>query len=106
MRVPICRGGSRAGPLAAAAAPGRLAFCGAGAAVEPRTVIWLPDERTADVLAGTERLRRLFQFFAATQCRGRSLVYETLSQGEVSQFLAGIPGVVVFDPQQGDIMGA
>jgi len=27
-----------------------------------------------------ERLRRLFQIFAATQCRGRSLVYETLSK--------------------------
>lgn len=25
---------------------------------------------------------------------------------EVSQFLTGIPGVVVFDPQQGDVMGA
>ena len=28
-----------------------------------------------------QRLRRLFLFFAATQCRGRSLVYETLSEG-------------------------
>jgi hypothetical protein len=28
-----------------------------------------------------ERLRGLFQFFAATQCRGRSAVYETLSHG-------------------------
>ena len=28
-----------------------------------------------------ERLRRLFKFFADTQCRGRSPVYETLSQG-------------------------
>jgi hypothetical protein len=27
------------------------------------------------------RLRRLFQFFAATQCRGRSAVYEALSEG-------------------------
>ncbi|HUN32458.1 MAG TPA: DUF2332 domain-containing protein [Trebonia sp.] len=27
------------------------------------------------------RLRRLFLFFAATQCRGRSRVYETLSEG-------------------------
>lgn len=47
-------------------------------------VIWLPDEQSADALAGTERLRRLFRFFAATQCRGRSLVYETLSQGVAS----------------------
>jgi hypothetical protein len=44
-------------------------------------VICLPDEQSAHALAGTERLRRLFRFFAATQCRGRSLVYETLSQG-------------------------
>ena len=44
-------------------------------------VIWLPDGQSADALAGAERLRRLFRFFAATQCRGRSLVYETLSQG-------------------------
>lgn len=43
-------------------------------------VIWLPDEQTAGALAGTERLRRLFRFFAATQCHGRSLVYETLSR--------------------------
>ncbi|MFB9830672.1 DUF2332 domain-containing protein [Actinoallomurus acaciae] len=28
-----------------------------------------------------ERLRRLFRFFAATQCRGRSPVYEALSEG-------------------------
>jgi hypothetical protein len=28
-----------------------------------------------------ERLRRLCRYFAATQCRGRSLVYETLSHG-------------------------
>jgi hypothetical protein len=28
-----------------------------------------------------ERLRGLFRFFAATQCRGHSLVYETLSEG-------------------------
>lgn len=28
-----------------------------------------------------EELRRLFRFFAATQCRGRSAVYETLSEG-------------------------
>lgn len=41
----------------------------------------MPDGQGADALAGTERLRRLFRFFAATQCRGRSLVYETLSQG-------------------------
>jgi hypothetical protein len=34
-------------------------------------------QRTAEV----ERLRRLFRFFAATQCRGNSLVYETLSGG-------------------------
>lgn len=44
-------------------------------------VTWLPDGQGADALAGAERLRRLFRFFAATQCRGRSLVYETLSQG-------------------------
>ena len=31
--------------------------------------------------AEAERLRRLFRFFAATQCRGRSAVYETLSEG-------------------------
>lgn len=34
----------------------------------------------AEALAETERLRRLFRFFAATQCRGRSPVYETLSE--------------------------
>jgi hypothetical protein len=31
--------------------------------------------------AARERLRGLFRIFAATQCRGRSLVYETLSHG-------------------------
>lgn len=34
-----------------------------------------------------ERLRRLFQIFAATQCRGRSLVYEKLSEEAVSDEL-------------------
>jgi len=29
----------------------------------------------------SDGLRRLFRFFAATQCRGRSAVYETLSEG-------------------------
>jgi hypothetical protein len=29
----------------------------------------------------TERLRRFFRLFAATQCRGHSAVYETLSEG-------------------------
>jgi hypothetical protein len=43
-------------------------------------VMWLPGGQSADALE-TDRLRRLFRFFAATQCRGRSLVYETLSQG-------------------------
>ncbi|MBT2233930.1 DUF2332 family protein [Nonomuraea sp. NEAU-A123] len=38
----------------------------------------LPEVQSTDE-AG--RLRRLFQFFADTQCRGRSLVYETLSKG-------------------------
>lgn len=38
----------------------------------------LPEEQGAEE-AG--RLRRLFRFFADTQCRGRSLVYETLSNG-------------------------
>jgi hypothetical protein len=28
-----------------------------------------------------ERLRRPFRFFAETQCRGRSAVYEALSEG-------------------------
>jgi hypothetical protein len=41
----------------------------------------LTDTQRADRHAEAERLRRLFRFFAATQCRGRSLVYETLSEG-------------------------
>jgi hypothetical protein len=36
---------------------------------------------TGDSDIEVEWLRRLFRFFAATQCRGRSLVYETLSEG-------------------------
>lgn len=39
------------------------------------------DELASDALAGAERLRGLFRFFAATQCHGRSQVYETLSLG-------------------------
>jgi hypothetical protein len=38
-------------------------------------------EQGAGRAAGAERLRRLFRFFAATQCRGRSPVYEALSEG-------------------------
>ena len=41
----------------------------------------MPDEQSANRPGEAERLRRLFRFFAATQCHGRSLVYETLSQG-------------------------
>ena len=47
-------------------------------------VVRLPGGQSAETLAGAERLRSLFRFFAATQCRGRSLVYETLSQGVAS----------------------
>jgi hypothetical protein len=47
-------------------------------------VVRLPGGQSAEALAGAERLRSLFRFFAATQCRGRSLVYETLSQGVAS----------------------
>lgn len=41
----------------------------------------MSDEQTAGRTAEAERLRRLFRFFAATQCQGRSLVLETLSRG-------------------------
>jgi hypothetical protein len=41
----------------------------------------LPDEQVADRTAEVERLRRLFRFFAATQCHGRSPAYEALSRG-------------------------
>ncbi|HVV18686.1 MAG TPA: DUF2332 domain-containing protein [Pseudonocardiaceae bacterium] len=34
-------------------------------------------------MTGTERLRNLFRYFAVTQCRGRSPVYETLSNGVI-----------------------
>lgn len=44
----------------------------------------LPAEDGAQRSAEVERLRRLFRFFAATQCRGNSLVYETLSEGVAS----------------------
>jgi hypothetical protein len=44
-------------------------------------VTGFPAEQSAGRSAEAERLRRLFRFFAATQCRGRSLVYETLSEG-------------------------
>jgi hypothetical protein len=43
-------------------------------------VTGLRDEQDAVRPAEAGRLRRLFRFFAATQYRGRSLVYETLSQ--------------------------
>jgi hypothetical protein len=44
-----------------------------------------------------QRLRRLFRFFAATQCRGRSPVYEALSEGvsdddELLSLLMSTPG--------------
>ncbi|GAA4513738.1 DUF2332 domain-containing protein [Actinoallomurus oryzae] len=44
-----------------------------------------------------QRLRRLFRFFAATQCRGRSPVYEALSEGvagddELLDLLMSAPG--------------
>ena len=39
-----------------------------------------PDGAGSKTVAA-ERLRRLFRFFAATQCRGRSAVYEALSEG-------------------------
>jgi hypothetical protein len=44
-------------------------------------VTTLPADDGAQRNAELERLRRLFRFFAATQCRGNSLVYETLSMG-------------------------
>ncbi|MEV0405557.1 DUF2332 domain-containing protein [Actinoallomurus sp. NPDC050550] len=40
-----------------------------------------PDDPAGDRDIEVRRLRRLFRFFAATQCRGRSPVYETLSEG-------------------------
>lgn len=39
---------------------------------------------TGDRAVKVELLRRLFRSFAATQCRGRSPVYETLSEGIVA----------------------
>jgi hypothetical protein len=45
-----------------------------------------------------QRLRRLFLFFAATQCRGRSLVYETLSVGVASD--GGLLGLLMSTPRQ------
>lgn len=41
----------------------------------------MPDGQSTDEAAEAGRLRRLFTFFADTQARGRSLVYETLSRG-------------------------
>jgi hypothetical protein len=38
-------------------------------------------EQGAGRAAAAERLRRLFRFFAVTQCRGRSPVYGALSEG-------------------------
>lgn len=49
--------------------------------MESRLATGVSDARGADRMVAAERLRCLFQFFAVTQCRGRSLVYETLSQG-------------------------
>ena len=40
-----------------------------------------PGDPVGDRVFEVERLRRLFRFFAATQCRGRSPVYEALSEG-------------------------
>ena len=45
-----------------------------------------------------QRLRRLFLFFAATQCRGRSLVYETLSEGVASD--SGLLDLLMSTPAQ------
>jgi hypothetical protein len=41
----------------------------------------MTDTPPADRTLETERLRRLFRLFGATQCRGLSAVYETLSEG-------------------------
>ncbi|GII54938.1 hypothetical protein Pth03_33270 [Planotetraspora thailandica] len=40
-----------------------------------------PDHPAGGTDIEVQRLQRLFRFFAATQCRGRSPVYETLSEG-------------------------
>lgn len=45
-----------------------------------------------------ERLRRLFRFFSATQGHGRSLVYETLSEGIVSD--EGLLDLLLAAPDQ------
>jgi hypothetical protein len=39
------------------------------------------DVRVLTLSPEVDRLRRLFRFFGATQCRGRSAVYEALSEG-------------------------
>lgn len=54
-------------------------------------------EASGDRVFEVERLRRLFRFFAATQCRGRSPVYEALSEGvagddELLDLLMSTPG--------------
>ena len=40
-----------------------------------------PDDPAGDGSFEVQRLQRLFRFFGATQCRGRSPVYEALSEG-------------------------
>jgi hypothetical protein len=45
-----------------------------------------------------QQLRRLFLFFAATQCRGRSLVYERLSEGVASD--SGLLDLLMSTPRQ------
>jgi hypothetical protein len=51
---------------------------------------------TSDRAVEAERLRHLFRIFAATQCRGRSPVYETLSEGVVED--DGLLGLLLSTP--------
>jgi hypothetical protein len=57
----------------------------------------MADSKWIERVTEVERLRRLFQIFGATQCRGRSKVYETLSEGvasnnELLELLLDTPG--------------
>lgn len=56
-----------------------------------------PGDPADDTGVEVQRLRRLFRLFAATQCRGRSRVYEALSEGvagedELLDLLMSAPG--------------
>ena len=61
-----------------------------------RVVSGRPDGAAGDRDVEAERLRRLFRFFAATQCRGRSAVYEALSEGVAGD--DGLLGLLMATP--------